>query len=79
LGRRLDPRKYVVVDLGGGLMTAILLRTGRELVVNYPKAKIVTLFAWGEDPLLLGGDAEVVFCGEPNGGTAAAEGPTPSV
>jgi len=46
LDRRLDPRKYVVVDLGGGLMTAIVLVTGRKLSEKYPQGKLVTLLAW---------------------------------
>jgi hypothetical protein len=61
LERRLDPRKYVVVDLGGGLMTAIILHTGRKLSEKYPQGKVVTLLAWSDEPLLFKGDAESVF------------------
>jgi hypothetical protein len=61
LGRKLDPRKYVVVDLGGGMMTAIVLSTGRQLAEKYPQGKVVTLVAWSEDPVLAVGDAEAVF------------------
>jgi hypothetical protein len=59
--RRLDPRKYVVVDLGGGLMTAVVLVTGRKLAEKYPAGKVVTLIAWMGEPLLFAGDAETVF------------------
>jgi hypothetical protein len=61
--RRGDSRQYVTVHLGGGLMTAIFLMTGRELATRYPPAKVVTLIAWewlGE-PILAVGDAEDVF------------------
>jgi hypothetical protein len=61
LARRLDPAKYVVVDLGGGMMTAILLRTGRKLADKFPTGKVVTLVAWLGEPLLFAGDAEYVF------------------
>jgi hypothetical protein len=61
LDRRLDPRKYVVGDLGGGLMTAIVLATGRKLTEKYPQGKVVTLLAWADEPLLFIGDAESVF------------------
>ena len=63
LGTRLDPRKYVVVDLGGGLMTAIVLVTGRKLAARYPRGKVVTLIAWFDQPILALGDAETVFLG----------------
>lgn len=56
-----DPRKYVVVDLGGGLMTAILLVTGRRLAERYPAATVVTLVTWLVEPVLFAGDAESVF------------------
>jgi hypothetical protein len=59
--RRLDPRKYVVVDLGGGLFTAVLLVTGRQLAQTYPTARILTLVNWPGEPLLFAGDAETVF------------------
>jgi hypothetical protein len=59
--RRLDPRRYVVVDLGGGLMTAIVLVTGRKLAEKYPAAKVVTLVTWLDEPVLFAGDAETVF------------------
>jgi hypothetical protein len=59
--RRLDPRKYVVVDLGGGLMTAIVLVTGRRLAEKYPAAKVVTLVSWLGEPVMFAGDAEAVF------------------
>jgi hypothetical protein len=59
--RRLDPRKYVVVNLGGGLMTAILLVTGRDLAGAYPAAKVVSLVTWLGGPALFAGDAEAVF------------------
>jgi hypothetical protein len=61
LGRRLDPRKYVVVDLGGGLMTAIVLVTDRKLSERYPQGKVITLLAWYDEPVLFAGDAESVF------------------
>jgi hypothetical protein len=61
LARRLDPAKYKVVDLGEGLITAILLRTGRKLAEKYPSGKVVTLIAWLGEPLLFVGDAERVF------------------
>jgi hypothetical protein len=61
LDRRLDPRKYVVVDLGGGLMTAIVLVTGRKLSEKYPEGKVVMLLAWSDESLLFLGDAESVF------------------
>jgi hypothetical protein len=61
LGKRLDPRKYVVVDLGGGCITAIILVTGRKLPEKYPQGKVVTLLAWSDEPLLYTGDAESVF------------------
>jgi hypothetical protein len=73
LGKRLDPRKYVVVDLGGGLMTAIILVTGRRLTEKYPQGKVVTLLAWSEEPHLFVGDAESVFLA-PAEQKAAAEG-----
>jgi hypothetical protein len=60
LERRLDPRKYVVVDLGGWL-TAIILVKGRKLAEKYPAGKIVTLVTWLGEPLLFVGDAEAVF------------------
>ncbi|MGL6072993.1 MAG: hypothetical protein ACRC8S_02405 [Fimbriiglobus sp.] len=56
LERQLDPAKYVVVDLGGGLMTTILLPTGRRLA-----GKVVTLVNWLGEPVLFAGDAESVF------------------
>jgi hypothetical protein len=62
--RRLDPRKYMVVDLGGGLMTAVVLKAGRKLAERYPQGKVVTLLAWSEEPLLFLGDAESVFMKE---------------
>jgi hypothetical protein len=62
--RRLDPRKYMVVDLGGGLMTAVVLKSGRKLAEKYPQGKVVTLLAWSEEPLLFLGDAESVFLKE---------------
>lgn len=73
LDKRLDPRKYVVVDLGGGLMTAIILVTGRKLGQKYPQGKVVTLLAWSDEPLVFEGDAESVFLAlaEPN---ASADG-----
>jgi hypothetical protein len=61
LSRRLDPRKYVVVDLGGGLLTAIILPTGRKLADQYPQGRVVTLITWFDEPLLALGDAEPVF------------------
>lgn len=64
--RRLDPSKYVTVDLGGGLMSAVYLRTDRELSRKYPQAKVVTLLEWSEEPLLFDGDAEDVFLAEEN-------------
>jgi hypothetical protein len=64
LRRRLDPRKYMVVDLGGGLMTAVVLKAGRKLAEKYPQGKVVTLLAWSEEPLLFLGDAESVFLKE---------------
>jgi hypothetical protein len=67
LTRRLDPRKYVVVHLGGGLMTAILLATERHLAEQYPRGKVVTLIAWFDEPILAVGDAEAVFLGPGNG------------
>jgi hypothetical protein len=60
---RLDPRKYVVIDLGGGLMTAVFLPTGRKLAELYPRARLVTLIDWFDEPLLFAGDAESVLLG----------------
>jgi hypothetical protein len=60
---RLDPRKYVVIDLGGGLMTAVFLPTGRKLAELYPRARLVTLIDWFDGPLLFAGDAESVLLG----------------
>ena len=73
--RRLDPRKYVVVDLGGGLMTAILLVTGRKLHEKYPRGRVVTLVDWFDEPVLFAGDAEAVFLGpaEPSEGSGSQE------
>jgi hypothetical protein len=51
----------VTVHLGGGLMTAILLVTGRELSIRYPQGKVVTLISWYDEPMLAVGDAEAVF------------------
>ncbi len=59
--RRLEPAKYVVVDLGGGWRTAILLRTGRKLADKYPASKSVTLVSWLGEPVMFAGDAESVF------------------
>jgi hypothetical protein len=61
LHKRLDPRKYVVVDLGGGLFTTILLVTGRTLSEKHPQGKVVMLLDWSDEPLLFHGDAEDVF------------------
>ena len=74
LARRLDPAKYVVVDLGGGMMTAILLGTGRKLADKYPAGKVVTLVAWQGEPLLFAGDAESVFLADAGPGVAADGG-----
>jgi hypothetical protein len=71
LARRLDPAKYVVVDLGGGLMTAILLPTGRRLADKYPAGKVVTLVTWLGEPVLFAGDAETVFLADAEPGTPA--------
>lgn len=67
LAERFDPRKLVVVDLGG-CITAIRLVKGRKLAEKYPAARIVTLVMWLGEPLLFAGDAETVFL------SAAAEG-----
>jgi len=74
LARRLDPAKYVVVNLGGGLMTAILLPTGRKLAEKYPAGKVVTLVTWLGEPLLFAGDAESVFLADAEPGAAADRG-----
>jgi hypothetical protein len=66
LDKRLDPRKYVVVNLGGGLMTAIILVTGRKLSEKYPQGRVATLITWFDGPILAVGDAEAVFLGAPN-------------
>jgi len=59
LSKRTDPRKYVVVKLWGGWMSAILLPTGRNIAEQYPNAKVVTLLMWSEEkPFILQGDAE---------------------
>ncbi|MBN9521452.1 hypothetical protein J0H58_23515 [bacterium] len=63
--QKLNPAKSVVVDLGGGLMTAIVLRTGRDLAGKYPRGRVVTLVAWADKPVLFAGDAEMVFLGNP--------------
>jgi hypothetical protein len=65
LASRLDPRKYVVVDLGGGLLTAILLPTGRKLAEQFPRGRVVTLIDWFDEPLIMSGDAECVFLSAP--------------
>jgi hypothetical protein len=59
-----DPRTFVTVDLGEGLMTAIVLVTGRKLAEKYPAGKVVTLVCWAEDPFIAVGDAEAVFLGD---------------
>jgi hypothetical protein len=74
LMRRLDPAKYVVVDLGGGLMTAILLPTGRMLADKYPAANVVTLVTWLGEPVLFAGDAESVFLADAELGAAPDRG-----
>jgi len=73
--RRLDPRKYIVVDLGGGVITAVVLKSGRKLAEKYPQGKVVTLLAWSEEPLLFLGDVESVFMrkAEPSAPPAGAE------
>jgi hypothetical protein len=76
LARRLDPAKYVVVDLGGGLMTAILLPTDRKLAEKYPAGKVVTLVTWLGEPVLFAGDAESVFLADAEPGAAADRGRT---
>lgn len=63
LGRQFDPRKYVTVNMGGGWMTAVYLLTDRKLAEQYPRAKVVTLLAWSDEPLLFRGDAEAVLLG----------------
>ncbi len=59
------PAKYIVVHLGGGMMTAIVLRTGRDLAGKYPRGRVVTLVAWTDKRVLFAGDAETVFLGDP--------------
>lgn len=61
LARRIDLAKYAVVNLGEGLMTAILLSTGRKLATKYPSCKVVTLVTWLGEPIMFVGDAETVF------------------
>ena len=61
LARRLDPRKYIMVDLGGGMMMAVRLVTGRDLANRYERAEVVTLVSWFDEPILAAGDAEAVF------------------
>jgi hypothetical protein len=61
LARRIDPSRYVVLDLGGGLITCVVLVTGRKLAQQYPVARIVTLITWKGEPILFEGDAESVF------------------
>jgi hypothetical protein len=51
----------MTVDLGGGLM---YLPTDRKLAERYPQAKVVTLLAWSDEPVLFRGDAEAVFLSE---------------
>jgi len=63
----LDPRKYVTVHLGEGLMTTIYLDTGRKLDQKFPGGKIVTLVTWFDRPLIFRGDAETVFLSKPPG------------
>jgi hypothetical protein len=61
LSRRVDPRKYVVVELGGGCISAIFLPTGRGLAGRYPGGRVVTLLTWSDHPFVAAGDAETVF------------------
>ena len=63
LNWKLDPRRRVVVDLGGGSMTTVILPvpTPRGLAAKYPHGKVVTLIVWGDNPILAAGDAETVF------------------
>jgi hypothetical protein len=65
LRQRLNPSSLVVVNLGGGLMTAIVLVTGRELATKYPQGKVVTLLHWSIQPIVFAGDAEAIFLAEP--------------
>jgi hypothetical protein len=74
LSRRLDPRKYIVVSLGGGVMTAIVLPTGRRLAKKYPQGKVVMLLTWSDEPLLFVGDAEAVFLSKDKPNAAPGEG-----
>jgi hypothetical protein len=61
-----DPGRYTVVNLGDGLMTAIMLIRGRMLSGKYPHGKVVTLVEWLDGPLLFIGDAESVFYPPPS-------------
>jgi hypothetical protein len=74
LDRRVDPRKYVVVDLGGGLMTAIVLVTGRKLAEKSPQGTVITLRAWSAEPLRFIGDAESVFLAPSEAGARPSPG-----
>jgi hypothetical protein len=78
ISQRLDPRKYVVVDLGGGLMTAVMLATDRKLAEHYPAAKVVTLIAWYDEPVLAVGDIEAVFLPPPDPASQAGRDPEDS-
>jgi hypothetical protein len=69
--RRRDPRKYVTGNLGGGVMTAIVMVTGRKLAEKYPQGKIVTLIGWDVVTILAVGDAEAVFLVPPKKPNAA--------
>ncbi|HKB41650.1 MAG TPA: hypothetical protein VKD72_34820 [Gemmataceae bacterium] len=63
--KKLNPAKYVVVDIGGGWMTALFLPTaGRQLRDLYPRAKVVSLFTSFDEPLLLEGDLEDTLLGD---------------
>lgn len=59
--RALGPSDYVVVNIGSGWLTAVVLPTDRRLAEKYPNAKIVTLITWIPKPWVAAGDAEDVF------------------